>query len=383
MLIFYKKNITTQDKIKGKPDKLKESIQKANSLERIYGIYSAKSRHLSIETKLLIINKVAKNFHREYKELANNIYNKLTEEQQNILAMVKNILKDIAENEFKYKQATRLLTALDKLNIKNNFLLHKIYKTITEEQNNLVKNPKDIPYIISAYANFNIKEPWLVNLVKNIKPLITNNIELYSHEEAIMLSWGYTILLEKHDYTFLGVFFNKINERSDYGDYHHYRLYLIINFHNLNIGEQYFTCHKKLWNNIIDTLKNARSNVSYFQKDVTDHLAKMGHTVRTEYKICDFSVDCYLKIHKKEYIIECDGDTYHYYTDSSIYAFHELKDRILKLLNFKVVRVKKSDWDNTINKSLLLEQLIFRKQHAIFSENQLNKLKEIKHNLNN
>lgn len=383
MFVFYKKNNALQDKIKSKPNKLKESIQKANSLERLYGIYSAKKRHFSIEIKLLIINKIAKNFHKEYKELANDIYNKLTEEQQNILTMVKNILKDIGENTLKYKQATRLLTALDKLNIKNNFLLHKIYKTITGEQDNLAKNPKDIPYAISAYANFNIKELWLVNLLKNIKPVITNNFELYSHEETIMLSWAFTILLKKHDYKFLEIFFNKINERSNYSNYQHYRLYLIINFHNLTLGKQHFTYNKKLWNNITNTLKNSRSTVSYFQKDVIDHLIRMGHPVKTEHKICDFSVDCYLKIYKKEYIVECDGDTYHYYSDSSIYALHELKDRISNLLNIRVVRVKKSEWDRALNKKILLEQLIFRKQHSVFSGEQLEQLKELKANLKN
>lgn len=359
--------------------KIEKSILRARSIDRIFSIYTSRKNHLKTYHKILIINLTAKLFHYDYLDILykNNIHN-LTKERELIPLHIGDILLEINHSKLDYYSAVRLLVSLGKLNIKNHILIEKAVNEINSNFKNIQRFPRDISFIVNALANYNIQSDWLKNLFIELKPIIIEKLDIFTHEDLIQIFWAYTVALKYNNIHFLKTLFNKINELDNYKNAYLFKLYLIITYNNLKIGAQKFTCNKKLWNNIIYNLKETDFTITNFHKEVVHELINMGYQPNVEKEVCNFYVDIYLRVHSKEYVIECDGDKFHYYNDSSIHAMFALKDKIFKLLKLNIVRIKHSDWKNTKNKKYFLEQLIFHRQFRALSANQMDKLQELK-----
>lgn len=276
------------------------------------------------------------------------------------------ILEIIAQDSEEF-DAVNIATAFHRL--AKTLPLHKRLLTDQEEivfslTKLAVKKIKDFkPQAIAntawAFAALGIKNEELMSALANEA---VKKINDFKPQEISNTAWAF-VVSKYFNRSFFNIFVKVLNEPSKADKLNFsveglsqlYQIELAIKYEcpelNLILPNIIRAAIKK----VLKDKKELGKLPSAFHGDVFDHLKGLGGDYQIEHFVEGYSID--IADPMRKIAIECDGDEYHYLTPTGeLTGKDQLRDRLLKYMGWKVIHIKRSEWEKATDKLAFLRQ---------------------------
>ena len=201
---------------------------------------------------------------------------------------------------------------------------------------------QDLALIVWSFAVMQIDKK---RLFETFSAEIMKKLGVVMDEHCLMIAWSYAAI-DRMEMINRPEFFEKINAKTKFSDKQLSQLYEILVYIKacrpslkLLMSESVINAAKTFMR--VKSSNKPRPPIS--QNQLSSALNQVDFNHLNEYFCAGYFMDCantYERIN-----VEMDGDIYHYASDGQLLGNCILRDRILKAMGWKVIRIKMSKWN--------------------------------------